>query len=388
MSPSALSLSAADLTQHEIRALRSEYNLADAHTHQAQSPSQRGIVESLPRLWYESEAGRQGEFERRFLDAFFRFRGQRTAPGLGRTLLTYAASVSTVIAGMYLKRQGARVSLIEPCFDNLRDLLVNLDVELVPLPEEALASADTVYDRLARQPRTEALFLVDPNNPTGHSLLAGGRGTFEEVVRFCRDNGRLLVLDLCFAAFALNSAGGRTDVYEILEASGVSYIAMEDTGKTWPVQDAKCALITASADLYPHLYNIHTSVLLNVSPFTLNVLTHYVEDSLADGFASVADVLSANRELARELTKGTVLRHQEPAVPVSVAWFELDDRAPTATELQRELADADVHVLPGTYFFWSRPERGERWMRVALARDPEEFAQSMRLLRKVVGRHG
>ncbi|MFE7331414.1 aminotransferase class I/II-fold pyridoxal phosphate-dependent enzyme [Streptomyces sp. NPDC057565] len=388
MSGTALSVSAVDLTQHEIRALRSEHNLADAHTHQSQSSGQRQIVASLPQLWYESEAGKQSTFEQRFIDTFFRFRGQHTALGLDRTLLTYAASISTVIAGMYLKRRGARVSLIEPCFDNLRDLLVNLDIELVPLPEQVLSSADTVYDRLAQQPRTEVVFLVDPNNPTGHSLLTGGRRIFEEVVRFCRENDRLLVLDLCFAAFALGSPGGRIDVYEILEASGVSYIAMEDTGKTWPVQDAKCALITASADIYPELYNIHTSVLLNVSPFTLNVLTQYIKDSVADGFASVSDVLSTNRALARELTRGTVLHHQEPAVPVSVAWFELADSAPSATELQQELADAGVHVLPGTFFFWSRPELGERWIRVALARDPEEFAASMRRLREVVLRHG
>ncbi|MEU3605659.1 aminotransferase class I/II-fold pyridoxal phosphate-dependent enzyme [Streptomyces sp. NPDC035033] len=388
MPGTTLTVSAADLTQHEIRALRSEHNLADAHTHQSQSPGQRRIVASLPQLWYEAEAGKQSAFEERFIDTFFRFRGQHTALGLNRTLLTYAASVSTVVAGMYLKRRGARVSLIEPCFDNLRDLLVNLDIELVSLPEQVLASADTVYDRLARQPATEAVFLVDPNNPTGHSLLTGGRRIFEEVVRFCKENNRLLVLDLCFAAFALDSPGGRIDVYEILETSGVSYIAMEDTGKTWPVQDAKCALITASADIYPDLYNVHTSVLLNVSPFTLNVLTRYIEDSMADGFASVADVLSTNRAVARELTRGTVLHHQEPAVPVSVAWFRIADGAPSATELQRELADEGVHVLPGTFFYWSRPERGERWIRVALARDPEDFAASMHRLRAVVSRHG
>jgi len=384
-----LPVGTADLTQHEIRALRSEHNLADAHTHQSQSPGQRRIVASLSQLWYESEAGKQSTFEQRFIETFLRFRGQHTALRLNRTLLTYAASVSTVITGMYLKRLGGRVSLIEPCFDNLRDLLVNLDVELVPLPEHVLASPATVYDQLARQPRTEALFLVDPNNPTGHSLLADGREAFEEVVRFCVEHDRLLVLDLCFAAFALNVKGqAPVDIYEILEASGVRYIAMEDTGKTWPVQDAKCALITASADIHQELYDIQTSVLLNVSPFTLNMLAHYVDDSIADGFASVTGVLSTNRAVARELTRGTVLHHQEPAVPVSVAWFELDDRAPTATELQRELAEAGVHVLPGTYFFWSRPEQGERWIRVALARDPEEFAASMRLLREVVSRHG
>jgi hypothetical protein len=54
---------------------------------------------------------------------------------------------------------------------------------------------------------------------------------------------------------------------------------IEDTGKTWPIQDAKAALIKCSRDIYPDIYNIHTSYLLNVSPFILNLVTRYVLDS-------------------------------------------------------------------------------------------------------------
>ena len=48
-----------DLTQHEIQALKTRYNLADAHTHQRQSRTQGRIVQRLPDLWYESEDNRQ-----------------------------------------------------------------------------------------------------------------------------------------------------------------------------------------------------------------------------------------------------------------------------------------------------------------------------------------
>nr|AFD20753.1 Aspartate/tyrosine/aromatic aminotransferase [Streptomyces rimofaciens] len=377
-----------DLTQHEIAALRSEHNLADAHTHQYQSPAQQLIVDSLPALWHEAEKGRQADFEQRFIEAFFRLHGQPTAIGLDRTLLTYAASISTMIAGMFLKRRDARVTLVEPCFDNLPDLLVNLGVPLTALPEDALRDPARIHRELSRLVTTEALFLVDPNNPTGHSLFADGMRGFEEVVRFCRERGTVLVLDLCFAAFALGSGGpGRHDVYELLENSGVTYIAMEDTGKTWPVQDAKCALLTTSADIYPAVYNLHTSVLLNVSPFILNTLTRYIEDSRRDGFASVTDVLERNRKSLRAATEGTVLRAHEPDVPVSVAWFTIDDRGPDATQLQRDLSGHGIHVLPGTYFYWNEPSRGERYVRVALARDPGEFDASMARLRTLLARY-
>jgi aspartate/methionine/tyrosine aminotransferase len=377
-----------DLTQHEIRALRTRFNLADAHTHQRQSTSQHGIVSRLPELWYQAEDGLQATYEERFLDAFFRLHRQPTARAMGKTLLSYAASVSTVVVGMYLKRHRMSVTLVEPCFDNLHDVLVNQGVPLYPIGESALHDPDRIYAELRRQVRTDALFLVDPNNPTGFSLLQHGRRGFEEVVRFCVDHDKLLVIDFCFAAFTLFDPDlTRFDVYELLETSGVRYLAIEDTGKTWPVQDAKAAMLTASEHIREDIYNLHTSVLLNVSPFVLNMLTQYVEDSAADRLGSVRAVLDRNREAVRAALAGSVLEYQEPVAKVSVAWARIDHPELTATELQRLLGDKGVYVLPGRYFYWSQPSRGESHVRIALAREPEMFADAVARIREVLDHH-
>ncbi|MBT2382895.1 pyridoxal phosphate-dependent aminotransferase [Streptomyces sp. ISL-11] len=377
-----------DLTQHEIQALRTHFNLADAHTHQRQSAAQREIVSRLPELWYEAENGLQATYEQRFTEAFFRLHGQPTALAKNKTLLSYAASISTMVAGMYLKKQRMDVTLIEPCFDNLYDVLRNMDVPLYPIDEAVLHDPDSLYERLSRQVRTDALFLVDPNNPTGFSLLKHGRKGFEEVVRFCKDHDKLLLIDFCFAAFTLfDPEVARFDMYELLESSGVRYLAIEDTGKTWPVQDAKCAMITASDDIRKEVYNLHTSVLLNVSPFVLNMLTQYIEDSTRDQLSSVRDVLDENREAARKTLDGSFLRYEEPVVKVSVAWFRIDHPELTATGLQRLLSAEDVYVLPGRYFFWSQPGKGEAYVRIALAREPKMFAKAMARTREVLDRH-
>lgn len=380
---------AVDLTQHEIQALRMDHNLADAHTHQSQSATQHGIVADLPKLWYEAEHGKQAEFEDRFIDAFFRLHGQHTALGLGRTMLSYSASISTMVAAMYLKRHRMSVTLIEPCFDNLHDVLVNMGVPLYPIDESAFAEVGEIYDNLRDAVRTEALYLVDPNNPTGASLLRHGRRGFAEVLRFCRDHNKVLVLDFCFAAFTLFGAGAnRFDVYALLEASGVSYLAIEDTGKTWPVQDAKCALLTPSADLHREVFDLHTSVLLNVSPFVLNLLHRYVEDAIGDRMASVRELLAENTRLLRAAVDGTILTFLEPPTPVSVAWLRIEAPRLSATQLQAEVADSGVYVLPGNYFYWSQPSKGERYLRIALARDPADFGPAVRILRERVLRHG
>lgn len=373
---------AADLTQHEIQALKMELNLADAHTHQSQSASQQAIVDSLPALWSEAEKGTQAEYEERFLEAFFRLHGQPTAQAAKRTLLSYAASISTMVAAMYLSRHRKSVTLIEPCFDNLHDVLANSGVPLYPIDESVLADPDEIYNALRRDVKTDALFLVDPNNPTGSTLLQHGRRGFEEVIRYCRDHGRILIIDFCFAAFTLYDGPlARFDIYEMLEESGISYLSIEDTGKTWPVQDAKCAMLTASADLYPAIYDLHTSVLLNVSPFILNMVRRYVEDSEKDRMASVRGLLDRNRATAIAALDGSMLVHQPSVAKVSVAWFRIDHPMWSATELQRASAKDGVYLLPGKFFHWSQPSRGEQFVRIALARDEAMFGNAMRALR-------
>jgi aspartate/methionine/tyrosine aminotransferase len=381
----------ADITQHEMDALTRRHNLADAHTHQRQAPSQRRIVESLPELWYEAEERLQADLEREFVRAFFELQRMPTALADGRPLLSYAASISTMVVATYLMQRKLSVTLIEPCFDNLHDLLRNLGVPLVPLPEDALADGGHLYETLRRRVTTDALFLVDPNNPTGFTLLSEGRPAFEELVRFCVDHDKLLIIDRCFATFALaQGAVPWFDLYELLERSGVSYLVIEDTGKTWPLQDAKCAILMSSADLYQAIYDIHSSVLLNVSPFTLNVLTRYLRDSQRDGFASIRDVIDTNRaELARALDDiaGTPVRMCEQRVNVSVAWLDISRLGLDATQLQQALLARDVYVLPGTYFFWSDHAKGRSFVRVALARDPDRLRAAVRQLRLEVERH-
>ena len=379
----------ADITQHEIDALTRRHNLADAHTHQRQSFSQQLIVESLPRLWYEAETRLQRDLEREFITAFFDLQRQPTALRLGRPLLAYAASISTMVVATYLMQRKLSVSLIEPCFDNLHDLLKNLGVPLSPLPEQDLADVGSIYQNLQRRVTTDALFLVDPNNPTGFTLLSDGRRAFEEVVRFCVDHDKLLIVDRCFATFAMVDGGVPWfDLYELLESSGVQYLVIEDTGKTWPVQDAKCAILMSSAHLYQAIYDIHTSVLLNVSPFTLNMLTRYLEDAKSDGLQSVRAVLETNRAVLADALATTAIHMHRPRVKVSVAWLDIRDLGIDAASFQKRLLAHDVYVLTGNYFYWSDPRRGDQFVRVALAREPALFAPAAAKLAEEARDHG
>src|SRR4029077_18285200 len=133
---------------------------------------------------------------------------------------------------------------------------------------------ESIYENLKSNVKADALFLVDPNNPTGFTLTGTAQNEeltkkgFLEVFRYAKDYKKLLIFDFCFASFLLPGTElGIFEIYKELEDSGVSYITIEDTGKTWPLQDAKVAIVKTSKDLHDEIYNIHTSYLLNVSPF-------------------------------------------------------------------------------------------------------------------------
>lgn len=375
-----------DLTQHEVQALKHKYNFADAHTHQSQSISQLEIVKRLPELWLESEQIKQEVLNRRFIQTFYKVRKIESALMPNNIMLHYAASVATIQVANFLLKKRLTVSLLEPCFDNLYEILMHMEIPLSPLKEDLLHEEDKIYENLKNHVKTDALFIIDPNNPTGFTLLdKKNKQSFENLVRFCKDYDKILIIDYCFANFLMNDEEIELyDTYKILRESGVKYMAIEDTGKTWPIQDAKIAMLKVSDNLYDELYSIYTAYILNVSPFILNFLTEYIKDSQKHQFASTKNLLNTNRRVVEEIFDNSILKIQNPKGKVSVAWCEIMDPNLTATELQRILCTGGVYVLPGTYFFWHNPAQGERYIRIALARNTDNFLEGMSLIRQIL----
>ncbi|NET62841.1 MAG: aspartate/tyrosine/aromatic aminotransferase, partial [Symploca sp. SIO2E6] len=81
---------------------------------------------------------------------------------------------------------------------------------------------------------------------------------------------------------------------------------------------------------------------------------------------------------------GQLLEYLEPKTKVSVAWFKIKKPGLKATELQEKMMNIGVYILPGNYFFWSDHEKGEEYIRIALAREPDMFATAVQLMKKVV----
>lgn len=356
-----------NLTQYETQALKKDFNLADAHTHQSPSPLEQEVIANLPHLFHEAGAQKQHELDAIAIRTYHELAGQRTANEWGGSYLCYSASMAMEVVANYLRLHSRSLGLIEPTFDNISDILKRHQIELSSIDDRALAVAGQIdWFHLLLPYAGEAIFLTLPNNPTGTFLQ---KEDFERLAKICKQLDILFVADMCFRLYEPDYL---YDQYELLQRYDTNYIIMEDTGKVWPVLDLKFSILNCHPNLCTAIYHIHSDFLLNVSPFILRLLPEFFEVSKRDGFQSTRQLVHANRAYLRSKLPATFLDVAYPASRISVEFLRIH-AAITANELVQYLSTLDIHVLPGDMFFWKRPELGSSYIRIALARDIEHF---------------
>jgi len=359
---------AKNLTQYETKGLTYYYNLADAHTHQRQSPTQEIIIARLPELFRDAENRKQSDLDRTVVEAYHQLSFQHRAIEVGGTLICYSASVAMEIVANYLRRHFLSTALIEPTFDNIADILKRHGIHLVPLDDGILNKED--FTATLADFKTEVILLTLPNNPTGTFLT---KEKFQLLVNFCVEQGKLLIIDTCFRLFEPDFC---YDQYQILEDAHAHYIVMEDTGKIWPTLDLKVGFLNSSKDIQSELEDIHTDLLLNVSPFILRLITEYCADSKADNFQSIRKLIENNRAFLRAQIRDCILTLAYEHSRTSVEFLKISN-AISAKDIQSYLATHGIFVLPGTYFYWNSPHLGDSFIRIALAREPKMFQEAI-----------
>ncbi len=358
----------ADLTQYELASRGARYDLTHAMNARRMSADYPAVVARLPELWLEAENTGQVEAEELFLDRFFAFLGRAKAGERHNSMLVYSASVAVSIVSTYLLQKGMSVDLVTPCIDNLPGIMKQMGVPVRAVPEECPLGYC----------RGDALFLVDPSNPTGRTML--NDGTLKTVIEFALAHDKLLIFDFSFAPFL--ERGRPVDVYEALERSGVRYIAIEDTGKVWPSQALKASVIKCSRGLKNDLFNIKTGVLLNVSSFSLLLLVELMEATEKGGFAYFRD-LKGHHHMIEKAFAGTPLRYLKPDAAVPVAWCAIDELGLGAEEFCARLGLEDVCVLPGDRFYWDGAKPPGQFIRISLARETSLIREALLKMREL-----
>jgi aspartate/methionine/tyrosine aminotransferase len=367
-----------NLTGYEIDTLHQAYNLTDGHAFRRWSSAEEAVIDRAAQLFKCNNRRRQADIERAYVRDFSHLSGQTWDEDALGYLMCFTASMAFEIVANHLRLQRQSLALIEPCFDNLADIFQRHHIPLRPVPDALLESPGDAFESALRTIDTDAICLVTPNNPSGRTLSEENLRT---LLRFCKERGTLLILDNCFRAYLPPQLV--YDQYRLVLEAGVRAILVEDTGKTWPTSEIKAPFFAVSRarGLFGQIYDIYTDFLLHVSPVGIKLMHEFIRLSQQDGLAFVHEVVRINRKVLYDNLAGTFLTPCEHPF-ASVAWLRIDGPL-NALELKQVLDEHGVFVLPGNHFFWHNRRQGERFIRVALARDADMFREAAALLGEV-----
>jgi enduracididine biosynthesis enzyme MppP len=353
-----------NLTQFESLALDSPLNLADGHARSDLTPSQARIVDALPKLFAEAAERPVGELEAESHRTFLTSLGQRDYPA-GAVLSCYSSSVAMQILAQALATRIGTVALVHPTFDNIPDILRGAGLSLIPVPENDI------------QARGDCVFVTTPNNPTGKVLSEAG---LRDLAAQCAERDVILALDTSFRGFDPRS---HFDHYSVLRASGCRWAVIEDTGKLWPTLDLKAGLLIASENIGIPIADIHSDILLGISPLVLVLVQRFAEDAAVGGLADLHRFIAGNRETVRSGLAGLPgVTFPDPDSRVSVERIGLGRRS--AVDVWSALREHNVYTLPCHQFHWADPASGANTLRIALARPAGTLSAAVRVLRSVL----
>ena len=283
------------LTQMQLIGVASATNVAEGYPRFEPTPSQKAIIARLGDLMHEASTTPYPDLEVRAHTAFFHTLGQASAPvGSGRIVSFYASTVAIDVAAEALSRRVRTVGLVHPVIDCIPALLRSRGLTLVPLSERVLAGGDPFIVH----PEIEAVITANPNNPTGTIMTAV---QLERLAEACARRGAPLVIDQCFRAFDTRV---QFDTYEILEATGVEYVIVEDSGKLWPSGGVKLGFLVSGSRTRLDIPEIAGDILLTAPPFSTIVVEQFALDMGAGGLARLHERIAMNRTLLGETLDG------------------------------------------------------------------------------------
>jgi len=363
-----------NLTVVERPYLDKNYNYTDGHAYRPWSIAESKIIDDSASIFHNSNRQQQSVLESEYVTTFLTLAKQTTNFDYHKFLQCTSASLGIEVIANYLRMNNMSLTLVEPCFDNLADIFRRHSIKLESICDENFDNGNFIED--LNKIKTNAICLVSPNNPTGISL---SKDNFTFLVKYCSKNNILLIMDFCFRAYLPENL--IVDNYEILANFGKDYFIIEDTGKTWPLSELKAPFICISNSIYDDIYNIWTDMILHVSPFVLSMMTKLIQNSIHDQLYSVKSIIQKNRDSLYKCLERTGHIPQEKDY-LSVSWIKLNNY--NESEMVSLLELSNIHVLPGSYFFWSMNNPPQNFIRIALTRDTMQFKEATTIMTKLL----
>lgn len=227
------------------------------------------------------------------------------------------------------------------------------------------------------------VLVCSPENPTGH---VWDESSLRKLVSAVARADAILIVDHSFLVSGVQAAQ-LPRVWDIADKS-TRWIATWDTGKTLGLGGEKLGFILASPRMRRCVSDAIRVLQFDVSRRQKELFVELLSAAKkADYQRHLASICRQNLDRLEQDLRGTAARTVRP-VAGTLAMIELPG-FPESTEedLSRHLLNRGVGVVTGSAFFHnSRP--AHPLLRVALARDPVEFAAATDVLAETLGELG
>ncbi|ONI88911.1 hypothetical protein ALI22I_17605 [Saccharothrix sp. ALI-22-I] len=289
--------------------------------------------------------------------------------------ITCGATEAIMVALLTVTDPGDEVLVIEPFFELYPGMVTIAGA--IPKPVR-LTGPDWRLDldavRAALTPRSRAVLLNTPHNPTGRVF---DDAELTGLLRLCAEHDLVLITDEVYEHF----------VYKGLHSSPAAdpahrarTIVVGSLSKSFRMTGWRIGYCLAEPGLTEGLRRVHERTTVGAS------------HPLQRGAAVLSQRHLADRESLRSMRDEMAARLTGLGFEVSLpegGWFALahiGGLAAGSTRLAHRLVrEAGVLVAPGSAFFADRAD-GEEWIRVTFARDPAATREALTRMERLFGR--
>jgi len=305
---------------------------------------------------------------------------------LNQILATTGGSEAILFALMATCDAGDDVMVIEPYYANYRAFATMAGVNLVPVTSRGRDGFHLpprhVFEQ-ALTPRTRAVLVCNPGNPTGTVYF---RNEVDMLAEFCREHGLFLISDEVYREFVYD---GRKAISALeLDDTGDFAIVVDSLSKRYSACGIRLgALITRNAEVYDACLRMAQG---RLSPPGLAQFIAVGAESLGDDYTrDVVEEYQHRRDILFEGLRaipGVALEKPEGAF-YCIARLPVDDAERFAAWLLRDFSHdgATVMVAPANGFYST--ERGKDEVRIAYVLNETDLRAAVELLRMALERY-